>query len=115
MNAGVGDERAVLGDLRLAALQGVFVELGRAEVPVQGGEIAKAETVRAEISIVFARLDHHTLPIVAVGFWNSDNPCGGPDSQHPRRAGKGSSRGRRCSCCVSPRIEPLLARPQFAR
>ena len=62
VEGGVGDERPVLGDLRLAALQGVFIELRRPEVPVQGGQVTEAKTVRAEVSIVLALLDHHTLP-----------------------------------------------------
>ncbi len=46
------------GDTRFIALQRVLVELRRAEIPVDPGKIAEAETVRAEVDIVRPVLDH---------------------------------------------------------
>ena len=55
---GVGDERAVLGDVRLVTLQRVLVELRRAEVPVDARQVAEPESIRPEVRVVCACLDH---------------------------------------------------------
>ena len=122
MCAGLGDQRPAHGDLRLAELQGVFIELRRAQIPMDGGQVAKAKTVRAEVSIVLALLDHHTLPIA--GFWNSDNPMLALPTVNSRPSRKrveprqtmlmrrfATRRERVGSSQRSPR---LLGRPQFA-
>ena len=46
MHAGVGDQRAVLGDMRFMALQREFVELRRAEVPVARRRDRESRTCR---------------------------------------------------------------------
>ncbi len=53
------------GDSRFVALQSVLVELRRAEIPVNGGKIAEAEPIRAELHIVRAVLDHPWVPLEA--------------------------------------------------
>ena len=58
MRARVGDEGPMRGDTRFIALQRVLVELRRAEIPVDPGKIAEAETVRAEVDIMRPVLDH---------------------------------------------------------
>jgi hypothetical protein len=46
------------GDTRFIALQCVLVKLRRAEIPVDPGKIAEAETVRAATDIMRPGLDH---------------------------------------------------------
>ncbi len=58
MRSGVGDEGAVRRNPRFIALQRMLVELRRAEIPVDPGKVAEAETVRAEVDIVRPGLDH---------------------------------------------------------
>ena len=58
MHARIGDEGPMRGDPRFVALQRVLVELRRAEIPVDRGQIAEAETVRAAVDIMRPVLDH---------------------------------------------------------
>ena len=52
VNAGVGDERSVGGNVRFVALQGMLIELRRAEIPIDAGQIPEAEAVRAKARVV---------------------------------------------------------------
>ena len=63
VDAGIGDKRPVLGDVRLVPLQGVLVKLRRAEVPVDARQSAEPEMVRPEVRVVCACFDHcRSLP-----------------------------------------------------
>ena len=62
VDAGVGDQRSVGGDMRLVAAQGVLVELRRAEVPANARQIAEAEAIRAVVGVVCAGFDHPEVP-----------------------------------------------------
>jgi len=52
VNAGVGDERSVRGNVGLVALEGVLIKLWRAEIPIDVGQITEAEMVRATVHVV---------------------------------------------------------------
>jgi hypothetical protein len=58
MRSGVGDEGAVRRDPRFAPLQRLLVELRRAEIPVDRGEVAEAEPLGAEACVAQSVLDH---------------------------------------------------------
>src|ERR1700679_3678912 len=58
MRASVGDEGPMRGDACFVPLQCVLVELRRAEIPVDRGQIAEAKAVRAKIDIMRPVLDH---------------------------------------------------------
>lgn len=51
VNAGVGDERSMRGNVRLVALQSMFIELGRAKIPIGAGQVQKTEAVRAIVVV----------------------------------------------------------------
>ena len=63
VGGGLGDERAALGDDRLVAADRFGVELRRVMVPVQSGEIAEAERLRAISGVEDASLPHFRLAI----------------------------------------------------
>ncbi len=58
MHAGVGGQRPAGGELRFTARDGVFVERGLGQIPMNGGEIFEAEFVRAIGAISGTRLLH---------------------------------------------------------
>ena len=66
MRPGVGDQSPMRGDMRFVTLQRLLIELRRAEVPVDGCKIAKAEPVPAEVDVVRTVLDHaSSVPLKA--------------------------------------------------
>ena len=62
VHAGVGDKRSMRRDVGFVALQRLLVELRRAEVPMNGGKVAKAELIRAEVDVARPILDHPERP-----------------------------------------------------
>src|SRR5208282_6197170 len=62
VHAGVGDKRSMRRDVGFMTLQRLLVELRRAKVPMNGGKIAKAELLRAEVDVARPILDHPERP-----------------------------------------------------
>ena len=63
VDAGLGDERAALGDDRFVATDRLSVKLRRLMVPVKAGEPAEAERLRAMSGVEVASLLHDLLAI----------------------------------------------------
>ena len=52
VNAGVGDERSVRGNVGFVALESMLIKLWRAEIPIDAGQVTEAEMVRATVHVV---------------------------------------------------------------
>jgi hypothetical protein len=51
VNACVGDERSMRGNVGLMALESMLIELRRAEIPIDARQIAEPEAVRAIVHV----------------------------------------------------------------
>src|SRR6185312_10664291 len=77
MRAGVGDKGAVRRDPRLVALERLLVELRRAEIPADRGQVSEAEPLRAEACVTRPVVDHVvTVPV-------AQNARENPSNLHP--------------------------------
>jgi len=62
MGAGIGAERAALGELRFAALERLLVKLRRLQVPVERLELAEAELLGAMSLVAMTDILHWVSP-----------------------------------------------------
>ena len=52
VDAGIGDKRPMRGDVRLMALQGMFIKLGRAQIRTNDSQIEEPEAIGAAKRVV---------------------------------------------------------------
>ena len=70
VHAGVGDQRAVLGDMGLMFLQRELIKTGSGKIPMHRGKIGETEAVCAILLVPFACLNH-LAPILMLHLFPS--------------------------------------------